>query len=62
MGQKQQKHTISKATAEGKPKVIDVSSDQNPSWLDYIRDYTTQFYRDYFISHYKDPYINQGVQ
>ena len=21
--------------------------DQNPGWLGYIRDYTTQFYRDY---------------
>ena len=30
---------------------IHVSSVQNPGWLGYIRDYTTQLYRDYFISH-----------
>ena len=24
-----------------------LSSDQNPGWLDYVGDYTTQLYRDY---------------
>ena len=28
-----------------------MSSVQNPGWLFYIEDYTTQLYRDYFISH-----------
>ena len=38
---------------------VQLSSVQNPGWLDYIEDSTTQLYRDYFISHSKDPVTNQ---
>ena len=27
--------------------IPNMSNEQNPGWLDYIRDYTTQLYRDY---------------
>ena len=34
-----------------------LSSDQNPAWLFYIRDYTTQLYRDYNKPLNQDPRI-----
>ncbi len=37
-----------------------MSSDQNPGWLGYIRDYTTQFYKDYSNAIIRIP-INQSV-
>ena len=34
-----------------------MSSDENPSWLGYIRDEIyLVIYRDYFINHYKEHY------
>ena len=36
-----------------------MSSVQNPGWLFYIEEYTTQLYRDYFISHDRRIPINQ---
>ena len=36
--------------------IFPMSSAQNPGWLGYNREFTTQLHRDYFISYYKDPY------
>ena len=38
-----------------------MSCDQNPGYLLYRGDYTTQLHRDHFISHCKDPYESTSI-
>ena len=36
------------ATVDGRhPGLVDMSHEENPGWLGYIGDYTTQLYGDY---------------